>query len=223
MFSSVPNHWVANGLTVAGSHRRINPSSLPEARSLPSGENATLATSSVWPSGSPAGCPVTGSQSRIVLSLLPEASSRPSGENARLQMVPEWPASGATACWPLLIPHPDGLVSNCRSEQLAVREDAQAFHTKVVLVANQRITNRLASGDQRRTVGVQNHPSGSKQLAIRRERDARHLTLCGQSVVCRRTVRLHQVRRRMVWSLLAEAELARPARTRRPARCPDGR
>jgi hypothetical protein len=57
-------------------------SALPEAKYLPSGENATEVTSLLWP------CSVVTSfyestlQSLIVLSLLPEAKYLPSGENA---------------------------------------------------------------------------------------------------------------------------------------------
>ena len=53
---------------------------LPEAMRLPSGLNATLITSSVWPvSGAPIGWPVAASHSRTVLSPLPEAMRVPVG------------------------------------------------------------------------------------------------------------------------------------------------
>src|SRR5262249_26084864 len=75
------------------SHRTIVPSVLAEARSLPSGLNATDHTGAEWPSRVGAGARGSEglhpgrSQRRTVRSWLPEASVRPSGLTATLSTV----------------------------------------------------------------------------------------------------------------------------------------
>src|SRR5713226_263409 len=67
-------------------------SSLPEARRLPSGLNATDQTPRAWPRrtvGSASGVP--SSHSRMVVSPLPEARHLPSGLNATDEIPPAWP------------------------------------------------------------------------------------------------------------------------------------
>jgi hypothetical protein len=63
----------------------------PEARSRPSGLNATEMTLSVWPVRVRTRLPVATSHSLIVLSLEPEARRRPSGLNATELTQPVWP------------------------------------------------------------------------------------------------------------------------------------
>src|SRR4249919_2192165 len=61
-------------------HRRRVLSPAPDTMVFPSGLNATLKTSPVWPvSGLPRGWPVSASHSRRVLSTLPETMRLPSG------------------------------------------------------------------------------------------------------------------------------------------------
>jgi hypothetical protein len=67
---------------------RPTASSEPEARSFPSGLNATEVTQPVWPSRVRTSCPVATSHSLIVLSSEPEARSRPSGLNAGGEELP---------------------------------------------------------------------------------------------------------------------------------------
>jgi hypothetical protein len=57
-------------------------SSLPEAKYLPSGENATDSTDLLWPFSVVTFFCYSTFQSLTVLSLLPEAKFLPSGENA---------------------------------------------------------------------------------------------------------------------------------------------
>jgi hypothetical protein len=64
------------------SHSLIVSSPEPEARSRPSGLNATDKTYQVWPLRVRTSLPVATSHSLIVLSSEPEANSRPSGLNA---------------------------------------------------------------------------------------------------------------------------------------------
>ena len=55
---------------------------LPEAKYLPSGENATEKTHELWPCSIVTSCCDSKLQSLTVLSQLPEAKYLPSGENA---------------------------------------------------------------------------------------------------------------------------------------------
>jgi hypothetical protein len=73
---------VRTSCPVATSHSLIVPSPEPEARSRPSGLNATDLTQPVWPSRVRTSLPVATSHSLIVLSSEPEARSFPSGLNA---------------------------------------------------------------------------------------------------------------------------------------------
>jgi len=64
--------------STAKSHKRTVLSALAEAKSLPSGLNATENTLMVWPvSGSPRGLPLATSHKRTVLSAPAEAKSLP--------------------------------------------------------------------------------------------------------------------------------------------------
>ena len=91
---------------VATSHSRTVPSSLPLARVLPSGLNATEQTASVWPvSGLPIGWPVATSHNRTVPSSLPLARVLPSGLNATETTLPVWPVSGLPIWRPVATSH----------------------------------------------------------------------------------------------------------------------
>ncbi len=67
-------------------------SSLPEARTAPSGDHAIVRMRSLWPSSTALIPPVVGSHSRTVLSLLAEAKSPPSGDHATADTGPRWPS-----------------------------------------------------------------------------------------------------------------------------------
>src|SRR4051812_44105470 len=63
-------------------HKRIVPPVSPEARIVPSGENARAMTRPAWPTSMQRSRPVVGSHSLMVLSALPVAIVLPSGAQA---------------------------------------------------------------------------------------------------------------------------------------------
>lgn len=65
----------------------------PDARCLPSGENATAVTQKEWSSSILSEAPLVGFQSRTVLLYDPDAKSLPSDETATSLIQPEWPSS----------------------------------------------------------------------------------------------------------------------------------
>src|ERR1022692_146626 len=62
---------------------RSEPSSAPDARAWPDGENDSAVTADFWASHAPSGVPSGILQRRTVPSSPPDASRRPSGEAAR--------------------------------------------------------------------------------------------------------------------------------------------
>lgn len=82
---------VRSSCPVATSQSLIVPSTLPEARILPSGENATVTTESECPVRMRSTRPLITSQSITLRSELPEASVRPSGVNLTEKTSPECP------------------------------------------------------------------------------------------------------------------------------------
>src|SRR5262249_51938346 len=86
--STVTPRHCRTSLPVVVSQMRTVPSSLPEARYLPSPEKDREATTSVCPSKRMCSLPVATSHSRILASLPPEASVLLSGEKARAKAPP---------------------------------------------------------------------------------------------------------------------------------------
>ena len=92
---------------VVSGHRRIAPSSPPDAACRPSGRIATAVTWPAWPWNDHNSLPVAASQTRTVLSSLPEARSFPPGPAARALTLAECPVY-VRRVWPTPAPAPSG-------------------------------------------------------------------------------------------------------------------
>ena len=147
-------------------HTRIVLSREPETIRLPSGENATEKTQSVWPLNGPEMIsPLSTLHTRIVQSSEPETLRLPSGENATDDTEAVWPLNGPEMTSPLAAFHtrivrsseaetmrfPSGENATDRTDSVwssngpEMTSPLTAFHTQIVLSCEPE-TMRFPSG-----------------------------------------------------------------------------
>src|SRR5690606_17462254 len=90
---------------------------------LPSGDQATLHTSLVWPSNRRGGAVATVSQSRTASSCPPEASRLPSGDQLTFQTDVLWPSSWRN-CSPLVLSQRRMVVSRLPEANMLLTDQA---------------------------------------------------------------------------------------------------